>query len=287
MALYLFLFVFFSIVSFFWGRIIQVAQRLELWERTVTGTFSARAVASSSNWGRQVDEMAEFLGRPEWGILVRRGTILLPILGFGISALLQQPIGFLGALALGTLPYLWLHRRTARGWRALEQQLREFRLVLGYLVKAGAPLDRAVYTATQSVDFPLRPYLEDVCRDIGWGGAGEAGAPRLETVLTAFRKLSHRVKSREMLQLTQLLEMSAQHTQTGSVGDKLLRALEVEEGRRDTEASKQYDAAQLKIDLVSMLTMGAPVEIYVLVVAMSLMGNTGAGSVLFGGSSGF
>jgi len=255
-----------AVVALLWHPLFSRDRIQEVWEASLSGVVAHTQRPTQRQNALQA--IADFLNRPEIPLIVQRWSLGLPIAIFLLTAITQIwafavliPIGFFA-------PYVWANAQRKAGVRLLNQQLREFRMTMAYLVKAGATLELAVLYSTQSIQYPLRPYLDDTIREMG---LSKDTTLRVETVLSALRRLGERIGNDETRQLVQLLEMGAKHD--SEISGRLLQALDIEKKMRDTRAERQYPKIQQRNDMISLGMLEAPMEILLIVSMMSFISN--------------
>ncbi|AEJ44307.1 type II secretion system F family protein [Alicyclobacillus acidocaldarius] len=210
---------------------------------------------------------AREIGHPEWADLAYRVSFAMPVLVLALFLLLGLYWAFPFAAFAFFLPYVYLSRLYKRARLLLKKQLRQARLLIALLTEAGAPIERGILAAESVANYPLKPYLRDVCIAIGAAEGMENVSMRVETVVEAFMTMAERLRLPEATQFAQLLSQATRyHT---PLVDMMLTSLEIEERIRDAEAEHLHNSAVAKIGLISTLGMGIPVFGYIFFAVLS------------------
>ncbi len=250
----------------FFGRWQEEANTEARIARSFLGAVQERVHTNRRSYHAHLQKMADFIGEPKYGLLsyqagwgVGAVMVLIGLVpGLWISAVLS-PLGFF-------LPYLWLSERVKKTYRTLEAQSRQFRLLVIFLIRSGAPVPDAIASATKLLQAPLRPYLDRVVRQVGWGGAIQS-----LTVREAFGALKKELPVPSLIKMAQSFELT-ETMNVGNLDDQLMRSLTMEEASRNNLAYKQMGKIQMKIDLVSALGLDMLLEFYLTWVGFQAMG---------------
>ena len=269
-----------SLSAFLWIAqwLYQQMRSENLWKSSLLGVFGGdqKPRKLREQFENDLKRYAEFMGKPTLAIHVYRLCFTLPLIWCGFMVLL----GFWYAAVLGLFlffaPYVWLYDKYKTAKLDMKGQLRITKLVLAYLLRAGAPVDRALIATTGITQYPLKPYLEDVCAVIGRGEENEIKA---DTVAGAFRKMAERVQMPEMSQFAQQLTQASKYNIP--LAKTLLQSLEVENKIRAANAEEVYGMAESKITIYMSLFLALPTFGFLFFAAFSLflkvLGGSGIG----------
>ena len=214
----------------------------------------------------QLQVMADFMGEPHYANMAYQagwwlggGCLLVGLVTGMWEISIASPISFF-------LPYFWLHGQVKKVYRKLESQSRQFRLMIVFLVRSGAPLPDAVTSASKLVSTPLRPFLDKTVKKIGWGGHVQS-----LTVKEAFQALKRELPVPSIIKMAQMFELT-ERMSVSNMEEQLLRGIAMEEASRNNLAQKQLGAIQMKIDMISALGLQVVLEFYLTWVGFQSMG---------------
>lgn len=242
------------------------ARREELIARSFLGVVRQRVTQRQRGYQAHLQSMADFIGEPKYEVLAYQAGWGIGVFMVLLGVLLRfWPIAALAPLGF-FLPYFWLEGQVKKRYRTLEQQSREFRLLVAFLIRSGASIPAAIVAATHLLQVPLRPYMERVVKQVGWG----RGIQSL-SVKEAFAALKKELPIPSIVKMAQTFELN-DRIKADNQEEQLIRSLNLEEKSRNNLAYKQLGKLQVKIDLVSTLGLEMLVEMYLLWVGFQSIG---------------
>ena len=251
---------------YFFGRWHQTWQEEQLIANSFLGTLQVRWQKNRKSYQTQLQVMADFIGEPHYanvayhaGWWLGAGMLVLGVMTGMWELSVASPVGFF-------VPFFWLNGRVKKVYRQLENQSRQFRLMIVFLVRSGAPLPDAVTSATKLVATPLRPYLDKTVKKIGWGGHVQS-----LTVKEAFQALKRELPVPSIIKMAQMFELT-ERMSVSNMEEQLLRGIAMEEASRNNLAQKQLGAIQMRIDMISALGLQVVLEFYLTWVGFQSMG---------------
>ena len=255
-----------SIGIAFFGRWHEEARQEELIARSFLGMALQRVTKRQRGYQAHLQSMADFVREPKYGALAYQGGWWIAIGTVFLGVLLRfWPIAALAPLGFFT-PYFWLDGKVKTMYRTLEKQSREFRILVAFLIRSGASIPAAIAAATNLLQPPLRPYMNRVVKQVGWG----QGIQSL-SVKEAFAVLKRELPIPSIIRMTQTFELN-DRIKADNQEEQLMRSLRLEEQSRNNLAYKQLGKLQVKIDLVSTLGLEMLVEMYLLWVGFQSIG---------------
>lgn len=257
------LLLFFAVLLAFLDRVVVQDKRRTFWTRAVRNR-SGRTKRPPKNpiqeMSANVHRWAEALNKPSWPALLPRLTVLSAVCTWGLFALFDQPLlGVLAALLALFFPYLWMQSQYRSSQILLRRQMQNFLLFVAYMVKAGAPIDRAIRASVRIVDYPLRPYLSDAVATIGRGGRGEL---QLDTVSTAMQTMASRVGVVEAVRFSQIVSQTEQYDT--NLGDVLIEMIDIDLRDKEATAEEKLNQVSSKMEYLGQFGLSMPLYLFIL-----------------------
>lgn len=264
LGMLLFFAVFLALVE----RTILRDQRVLFWTKQARGKPSqvkASKKGPLQEMGDNVERWAQALNKPTWPSLLPRLTVLSAVCIEGAFALVGNPLFGVPLALLGLfLPYLWMQSQFKSSQNLLRRQMQNFLLFIAYMVKAGAPLDKAIRASVRVVDYPLRPYITDSVTTIGRGGRGEI---QLDTVATAMQTMASRLGIVEAMRFGQIVSQTEQYDT--NLGDVLIEMIDIDLRDKEAMAEEKLNAVGSKMEYAGQLGLSMPLYLFILFAVFS------------------
>lgn len=248
------------------GRWHEEDRQRALIARSFLGMVRQGAAERRKGYQAQLQFMADFIKEPKYGALCYQAGWWIGVVMVFVGVFLRSwPLAALSPLGF-FVPYFWLDNKVKKMYRTLEKQSREYRLLVAFLIRSGASIPAAIAAATDLLQPPLRPYMDRVVKQVGWG----KGIQSL-SVKEAFALLKKDLPIPSIIRMAQTFELN-DRIQADNQEEQLMRSLRLEEQGRNNLAYKQLGKLQVKIDLVSTLGLEMLVEMYLLWVGFQSIG---------------
>ncbi len=251
-------------------RLVLRDQRVAFWTTSIRGRFGSGKKMDKNPIHTMRDDVikwAEALNKPSWPALLPRLTVFSGIAAEMVFVLVDKPLlGIPFALLALFFPYLWMQSQFKNAQFELKRQMQNFLLFVAYMVKAGAPLDKAIRASTRVVNYPLRPYITDAMTTIGRGGRGEV---QLDTVASAMNAMATRLGVVEARRFAQIVSQTEQYNT--NFGDVLIEMIDID--LRDKEATAEEKMSQIssKMEYLGQFGLSMPLYLFVMFAVFSYM----------------